>query len=298
MKKGVIAAIVVAALAVIGILAAYNHFNSTPPGIAGKTVSKMQKLRSVTGELSADYDGTLSYLGFGVDIGVDAELDVEMLMGENMRSHENGTVTISALNLSYPVPLENYVQQDGDVLTTYTNLHNSKWIRHQQTDTESEEQVESFDSTKFVFGLIQKIMNGEIKADAAKETEMLGDQEVRRMDVHLSGPALQDLVVSAAEYGKFELPEDLDLTEASADITVFVDKKTGDPAEFRFDCTALGNVMMKRMTGDQAFDGDTRSFILTFRFKEFDTLETLEVPSDVVDNAVDSENLNIMDGIL
>ena len=60
MKKGVIAAIIAAAAVIIGALAAYNHFNSTPPGVAGKTVSKMQKLNSVTGELIADYDGTIS----------------------------------------------------------------------------------------------------------------------------------------------------------------------------------------------------------------------------------------------
>ena len=63
MKKGVIAAIIAAAAVIIGALAAYNHFNSTPPGVAGKTVSKMQKLNSVRGELIADYDGTISYMG-------------------------------------------------------------------------------------------------------------------------------------------------------------------------------------------------------------------------------------------
>ena len=75
-------------------------------------------------------------------------------------------------------------------------------------------------------------------------------------------------------------------------------KKTGDPAEFRFDCTALGNVMMKRMTGNQDWDGEAKSFTLTFRFNEFDTLESLEVPAHITENAIDVENLNILDGIL
>ena len=297
MKKGVIAAIIAAAAVIIGALAAYNHFNSTPPGVAGKTVSKMQKLNSVTGELIADYDGTISYMGIGVDIGVDADLEVQILTGEHMRSHETGTVTIEALGFSYPVALENYALQEEDGFTSYINLQKGKWLRHHGTGTESEK-TESFDSTKFVLGMIQKIMRGEIKAETSKETEMLGDREVRRMDVHFSGPALQNLVTSASEYGEFERPEDLDLTEASADITVFVDKKTGDPAEFRFDCTALGNVMMKRMTGNQDWDGEAKSFTLTFRFNEFDTLESLEVPAHITENAIDVENLNILDGIL
>ena len=193
---------------------ALNHVSSTPPVIAGKTVSKMQALQSVTGELTVDYDGTISYMGIGVDIGVDADLEVQILTGEHMRSHETGTVTIEALGFSYPVALENYALQEEDGFTSYINLQKGKWLRHHGTGTESEK-TESFDSTKFVFGMIQKIMQGEIKAEASKETEMLGDQEVRRMDIAISGPALQELVKSVAESGKFDLPADLDLSESS-----------------------------------------------------------------------------------
>ena len=149
MKKGVIAAIIAAAAVIIGALAAYNHFNSTPPGMTGKAVSKMQKLNSVTGELIADYDGTISYMGIGVDIGVDADLEVQILTGEHMRSHETGTVTIEALGFSYPVALENYALQEEDGFTSYINLQKGKWLRHHGTGTESEK-TESFDSTKFV----------------------------------------------------------------------------------------------------------------------------------------------------
>ena len=56
--------------------------------------------------------------------------------------------------------------------------------------------------------------------------------------------------------------------------------------------------MMKRMTGNQDWDGEAKSFTLTFRFNEFDTLESLEVPAHITENAIDVENLNILDGIL
>lgn len=297
MKKRILVVIIAAVAACIGMFAALNHFETTPSGIAGKTVQKMQALQSVTGELTVDYDGTISYMGISGEIGINADLEVQMLTGENLKSHETGTVTVSALGFSYPVALENYALQEGDGFTSYTNLQKGKWLRHQQTGTESET-TESFDSTKFVFGMIQKIMQGEIKAEASKETEMLGDQEVRRMDIAISGPALQELVKSVAESGKFDLPADLDLSESSADITVYVDAKSGRPAEFRFDCTALGNVLIKHMTGNQDWDGEAKAFILTFHFDEFDTLDSMEVPAHVKENAIDVDHLNILDGIL
>ena len=297
MIKRILVIIIAAVAACIGMFAALNHINSTPPVIAGKTVNTIKELKSVTGELILDYDGAISYMGIGADIGIDADLEVQMLTGANMRSHETGTVTVAALGFSYPVALENYALQEEDGLTTYTNLQKGKWLRLRGAGVDGAN-AESLDGTKFVMGMLQMIVKGEIKAEASKETEMLGDKEVRRMDVSVSGPALQNLVQEIAASGKFELPQNLDLTESSADLTIFVDEASGRPAEFRFDCTALGNALIKQLIGNQNWNGEAKSFTMTFRFDEFDTLESLEIPEHVTENAIDVENLNILDGIL
>ena len=91
MKKRILVIVIAAVAACIGMFTALNHVSSTPPVIAGKTVSKMQALQSVTGELTVDYDGTISYMGIGGEIGINADLEVQMLTGENLKSHETGT---------------------------------------------------------------------------------------------------------------------------------------------------------------------------------------------------------------
>ena len=126
---------------------------------------------------------------------------------------------------------------------------------------------------------------------------MKGDKEVYRMDVTVSGDLIAE-VLKAAEEASDEgtsIPQDLDLTGADANIVFYVYKEEMLPASIVIDCTALGSVLIREMLKDGEFSASADKCVITIDNLEYNTVDELQIPQEVISSATDSDDFNLFE---
>ena len=300
MKKTGVVAILLAVAIAFAALIGCGLLKPTAVSLARDMAKNLSKTTSVKADIKVDYDGEVSMSGMGADVGIDADLELEAMTKTGV-SHMKGTagVTLPIVG-TYKTPVESYQQIEDDAVVVYATTDGSEWTKSRRSRDSQGEDSSSGNNSQAILGILQKIISGEVKAELAEDTEMIGGKEVYRMDITVSGALLDEMIkaVAAAQGKESELPGDLDLTGADADITLYIEKSTKLPVQMKIDCTALGNVVMQRLFKDVVFDGTTKQFIITVDFKEYNTLENLEVPEEVRSSAKENGEADILDGLM
>jgi len=292
MKKKV-TVILLAGLVIVLAAAGFMYFNPTPARLIGRMVRNLGKIRSVNAEVSVDYEGTVTISVFGTPVEapltIDTDVDVEAVTQPAV-SHIEGTVNGAVYGISMDTPLECYVREEDEGNTVYMSADRVHWIRQKAKKPDAEDSSPKIDD-KLVLGLIRKILSGEIRAELAKETETICGREAYRINIGISGDILQQILEIIYSSGNAaNIPEGLDLSDAATDCELYIYKKGNLPARFMIDCAPLGNAVMQSLMEEQDFVGTADRFTLTATFTDFDTIDSIEIPEEVVNGAVESSD--------
>ena len=226
MKKSRIIAIFLAAVVALTSLTGCSLFKPTAVSITKKVMKNLETVKSVKGNIRADYEGPASAEGIEFDLALNADLEMETVRDSGV-SHVKGSVgTKFPIIGEISLPVESYMQTRDD-----------------------EAVVEKLPDYKVMLGILQKIVSGDVKAVLAEETEMKGEREVYRMDVNVSGELIGEILRAAGDMSGegSSISEDLDFTGADANIVLYIYKDEMLPAAATVDCTALGNLLIKDM---------------------------------------------------
>lgn len=310
MKKSRIIIPIVIALIAIGGIFMYWRWTQSVLGVLSSMANSLADVTSSRTETTVDIDGSFKTEIYSDDIGIDLSVDTESLL-QNGISHSQGRFTLAPVPLlkEISLPFENYQQTDEKKSTSYTNINGTGWFKSEtifETQTSEEtgttqesESTEDMDfklDSETVQGILQKIKEGEIKAERVEGTQMLGEQEVIRLDFSITGDLLGELIKALAESGggESELPEDFSLEGGDAGVTLYVAKDTRLPAKMVIDCTPLGNVLAQKFVSNEDVSLSANKCMLTVVFKEFNTVKELKIPQEVIDTAVESEGIDLL----
>ena len=304
MKKSRMIALLLAVVMALSTLTGCSLFKPTAVSITQKVMKNVEKVQSFTGNIKLDYEGPASISGMEVDLTLRADCDMESSVASGV-SHVKGTIGADLPVLgNIDLPIESYQQIENDEPVAYMSMDGNNWIKvksEKETDgngtEESSENTAAGPDLKTGLGILQKIARGEIKAELAEETEMKGDKEVYRMDVTVSGDLIAE-VLKAAEEASDEgtsIPQDLDLTGADANIVFYVYKEEMLPASIVIDCTALGSVLIREMLKDGEFSASADKCVITIDNLEYNTVDELQIPQEVISSATDSDDFNLFE---
>lgn len=289
-KSGIIAlllAVAVAAAAIAGFLLS----KPTPANITRKTIKSLGKVTSFKSDVKMDYDGTVSVMGIEADFTLRGDFDQEAAVDTGV-SHLKGSVgTKLPLIGDVSLPVESYQQVESSGITVYSSMDGTKWAKSYQENAESEND-DQWKDLKMVMGILHLISSGEIKAELAQETEMIGEKEAYRMDITISGEFMMQLLkeVAQAQGDAADILQDLDLTGADAEVVLYILKKEKLPARITIDCTALGNILTNKYINNDTISAKAQKFLITVDAIEYNTVNGLQIPEEVKASAVETED--------
>ena len=300
MKKTRITALILAIAMTLCALTGCSLFKPTAVSLTKKTVENLGKVQSVKADTNVDYEGavTIAQLGTDMDIKLSGDFDTEAVIGTGT-SHVDGSVsTTLPIFGDISIPVESYQQIVDGGAVSYTNVFDTGWVKTESKEEDSKTSDFNLDP-KAIFAILQKIVSGEIAAEPAEETEMLGDKEVYKMEVTVSGDLLNEMIKAAAEAEgeDSEALKDIDLTGADAGLVLYIIKDTKLPAKVSIDCTELGNVLMQKMSEDKSFTSKATKFEITMDNIEYDTIDELKIPDEVISSATDADSVNLFENV-
>ena len=286
-------ALLIAALLFVLCFAGCGLFAPTAGSLIKKMAENLEKAGSVKADVSMEYEGSVSYSMLTAPIGIKMDFDVEAVR-EPVVSHIKGKVDGSLYGFSIDVPVESYARQEGGEYVSYVKISNGAWSRQEPENSASESDTAeaageggtSLIDGKTGLALLQKIISGEIKAELAEETEMICKKEAYRLDIEIGGEILQQLLEAASESG----------TAAYVELWIYKEEKL--PAQIRIDCAALGNTVMQTLLKEEDYNGVTEKFELQAVFTEYNTIDSMEIPEEVLKEAEGSSSEGLLDGIL
>ena len=299
MKKSRIIAILLAAVMALASLTGCSLFKPTAVSITKKVMKNLETVKSVKGNIGADFEGPASVSGMEFDLVLNADLELEAVRDSGI-SHVKGTVgTEIPIIGSITLPVESYQVTQNSVAVAYSSMDGKNWIKS-TSDKDNTQETEKLPDYKVMLGILQKIVSGDIKAVLAEETEMKGEREVYRMDINVSGELIGDILRAADEMSGegSSIPEDLDFTGADADIVLYVYKDEMLPASATVDCTALGNLLITERLSENDVSVSANKFVVTMDNLEYNTIDELKIPEEVISSAVDSADTDLFDNAL
>ena len=299
MKKSRIIAIILAAVMALVSLTGCSLFKPTAVSITKKVMKNLETVKSVKGNIGADFEGPASVSGMEFDLVLNADLELEAVRDSGI-SHVKGSVgTEIPIIGSITLPVESYQVTQDSVAVAYSSMDGKNWVKV-KSDKDSAQDTEKLPDYKVMLGILQKIVSGDIKAVLTEETEMKGEREVYRMDINVSGELIGDILRAADEMSGegSSIPEDLDFTGADADIVLYVYKDAMLPASVSVDCTALGNLLIQERLSENGVSVSANKFVVMMDDLEYNTIDELKIPDEVISSAVDSADTGLFDNAL
>ena len=291
MKRIRITAVFLAILMCITLLAGCS-LKPTALGVAKKAADKMSKVESLRGNVTIEYEGDISYGVLSGDFGITLDQNVESCSKTGV-THMSGTANASVMGMDAGIPVEIYLQKEEGKVTGYVSADGNNWISREQSLSTQEP------NALLGLGIIKKILDKEIEAELAEEPETVGGREAHVLNVTLRGEILREimreLLLSLGQDAA--AADDADLTDVSVDAVIYVWTDTYQIAGIRMDCTSLGNVMIAGIAGDNGIEVETKKFLVTYMASEYDTVNDLEIPQEVIDSA-QSGTSSILENLL
>ncbi len=309
-----IAAVLAVILVVVAVLAGIHFLKPTAISITKKVIKNLDKVESFTGDINVEYEGPISVSGLDFDLVLKADSTMENAVKAGV-SHTSGTIgTKLPIIGDIDIPIESYQKVENDEAVTYMSMDGTHWHKMKKASSDqessqgsSEEAEEAGTGTdtefkpdyKTILGIMKKINDGELSATLAEETEMIGEKEVYRIDVLVTGDLIAELLKAANEASGegASLPEDMTLTGGDVKMIFYVYKNEMLPAGMVLDGTALGSVLMQKMNKGQDITVDTKKCIITISNLDYNKVNDLQIPESVITSAVEGE-FNLFEGAM
>ena len=211
------------------------------------------------------------------------EMNVEASMtckatGEPVAAYTTGSVDVTVFDENNVQDVESYVVREDDKFVTYMNDGSETW-------TKSDSDVPEMDDL-YNLSMFEGVRDGQIEASLADSTETIGEQTVYRMDITLSGDAIEEYLGSSLETMSSVFGDDYDsvLSDMTIPVAMYIAEGTNLPVRMEFDGTELGNKIMSYV---QSFiTVSVSAFKVSSEYKSFNEIPEITVPEDVIANAV------------
>jgi hypothetical protein len=211
------------------------------------------------------------------------EINVEASMtckatGEPVAAYTTGSVAVTVFDENNVQDVESYVVREDDKFVTYMNDGSETW-------TKSDSDVPEMDDL-YNLSMFEGVRDGQIEASLADSTETIGEQTVHRMDITLSGDAIEEYLGSSLETMSSVFGDDYDsvLSDMTIPVAMYIAEGTNLPVRMEFDGTELGNKIMSYV---QSFiTVNVSEFKVSSEYKSFNEIPEITVPEDVIANAV------------
>ena len=211
------------------------------------------------------------------------EMNVEASMtckatGEPVAAYTTGSVSVTVFDENNVQDVESYVVREDDKFVTYMNDGSETW-------TKSDSDVPEMDDL-YNLSMFEGVRDGQIEASLADSTETIGEQTVYRMDIKLSGDAIEEYLGSSLETMSSVFGDDYDsvLSDMTIPVAMYIAEGTNLPVRMEFDGTELGNKIMSYV---QSFiTVSVSAFKVSSEYKSFNEIPEITVPEDVIANAV------------
>ena len=211
------------------------------------------------------------------------EMNVEASMtckatGEPVAAYTTGSVDVTVFDENNVQDVESYVVREDDKFVTYMNDGSETW-------TKSDSDVPEMDDL-YNLSMFEAVRDGQIEASLADATETIGEQTVYRLDIKLSGDAIEEYLGSSLETMSSVFGDDYDsvLSDMTIPVAMYIAEGTNLPVRMEFDGTDLGNKIMSYV---QSFiTVNVSAFKVSSEYKNFNEIPEIVVPEDVIANAV------------
>lgn len=216
-------------------------------------------------------------------VDLSTEMHVEAAMtckatADPTAAYTTGSVAVTVFDEDNVQDVESYIVREDDKFVTYMNNGSETW-------TKSESDVPEMDDL-YNLSMYEAVRDGQIDATLAESTETIEEQTVYRLDVVLSGNAIEEYLGSSLETMASVFGDDYDsvLSDMSVPIVMYIAEGTNLPVRMEFDGTELGNKIMSYV---QSFiTVSVSSFKVTADYGSFNEIPEIVVPEDVIANAV------------
>lgn len=270
-------------------LAGCSAGKPTAESVAKKTAAALADVKSASQNMKIDFQGSVSVPDYNMtmDLGINMDEDIDTTLDPYM-TYASGTTEASVLGQQQTVETEQYSQIEDDKLVTYQTTDGGDTWTKTSTDYD-EDNAEGLTSSD----LYSKISDGDIEAELAEDTETVDGAECYVLTLKLEGDDLSEVLTGS---GMEELTESLDedaLDDASADITVYIDKETSLPAKTSSDLTDLGNAIFAAMLGSDDssdYDVDMDTFDVEVTTSDYDSVDEISIPDEALDAEEDESS--------
>ena len=165
MKKSRIIAIFLAAVVALTSLTGCSLFKPTAVSITKKVMKNLETVKSVKGNIRADYEGPASAEGIEFDLALNADLEMETVRDSGV-SHVKGSVgTKFPIIGEISLPVESYMQTRDDEAVVYASMDGENWLKLQndkENEQENGQETEKLPDYKVMLGILQKIVSGDV----------------------------------------------------------------------------------------------------------------------------------------
>lgn len=274
------------------------------------------EIESQTVEVEMDIVLSAAASGISVDIGMDGDFEMQIsgMNGKEQITYVDGKLGMNAMGQNESVGFEAYAVVDDGTVTAYAYDEDSDTWYKTETESDGSDALDQ-DTIDEITEAMKDVLkeNGEL----AEDTEKVEGEECYVITATVEGgdwsailKPMQGMIDDAME----EADVDIDVLSwfeyFSADITYYISKDTGYLVKSEVDMSDTDLFgMVKQMAKDigvEEYFGDVTDMIEDCSFSKFylsavfsDINDTeVEVPDDVIDNAVEKNVADSIDGLM
>lgn len=259
---------------------------ATAESIIEQMLANVEKVESAEGKISAEIAISVSQAVSGVNMDLDIEMDIDMdfeMTKDPAASHLAGTMSASIAGQSMDMTMESYeVVEDGMTVEYSYSSETDTWTRTEVEDAESSESYLEFSD----FSAEDFTLN--------EETEDVDGTEAYVLTATLSGESLESFTGGTlSDAGDGLAMGDVEAANLSADVKLYVDKNEMMPLRMSLD---FSNSEIDLFEDSELEGSELNTFTMEISYTEFDLVDTIEVPQEVIDEAAQDEGTDETEG--
>lgn len=285
MKKKHASCLILAVLAIVGTAGGCKGEKVTPEELMTQVTENVEAKKSADANMTLDFAGNISQEANGTSVsvdmtmGMDADIQTIYGSGEESSSYLKGKVDMSVMGVNISVDMESYAVPEDGKMVSYSGTQ-GQWTR---TETETKDISDELLGMDFA----EMVKDGKATVTMADKTEKVGEKDCYVVTMTMTGEAVSEFMDASSQMIDSALGDtDLDFSDTKLDYVIYVDKSEKLPVKMTVDAANLYNTAMQSV---DAVSADIHQFDITVEMNGYDTVESITVPDDVKQNAVDSD---------
>lgn len=251
----------------------------TPVSLSKDVVVALSKVKSVDGNINLDMTGKIkdpSQSGLSLDLSVKLDMDYQTTLKPDNAAHMTMKMNMSLLGMNYDTELENYTLKGADGYETYSRLEDT-WYRQSAEDSESES------ASLLPTDIFEALKDQKITAEIEDKLQKINKKEAYLMHVTLSGDYLESFFSILGSMSDQLFEDDADFEDAIVKADIYIYKDANVPAKIVLDLGDLTNSLLSGL--DTGSSAEISRYALTMTFNSYNTVDEIQVPQEVLDNA-------------